>query len=174
MAKRRTTKQPIMTPDLERFMALEGLVQWTSAAIMQADRLANATIAIGATPEEFRLSAAARRTEADLFVATAWKVLEFRKWVRSLGVCATVDFSEIDKFDATHTRDLRNMREHVVNYFQGRGKRQQRWLIETPEYKADASSMSGDMIGGRLDYKSFAQAAKALLPQLLKEPLPKT
>ena len=105
-----------MSRDEEQFLALDGLVQWTSAAITQADRLANATITIS-TPERFRLTRAALRTEADLFIAAAWKVLEFRKWISALGLRPSVDFSEIDKFDTQDTRDLRNMREHVVDYF---------------------------------------------------------
>jgi hypothetical protein len=125
--------------DEEQFLALDGLVQWTSAAITQADRLANATITIS-TPERFRLTRAALRTEADLFIAAAWKVLEFRKWISALGLRPSVDFSEIDKFDTQDTRDLRNMREHVVDYFQGRGNNQDRWWVETPEFKADAST----------------------------------
>jgi hypothetical protein len=100
-------------------------------------------------------------------------VLEFRKWVLALGLCPSVDFSEINKFDTQDTRDLRNMREHVVDYFQGRGNNQDRWWVETPEYKADASTfVDGKMIGGRLDYTAFAEAARRLLPQLLKEAIP--
>jgi hypothetical protein len=99
--------------------------------------------------------------------------LEFRKWVLALGLCPSVDFSEIDKFDTQDARDLRNMREHVVDYFQGRGNNQDRWWVETPEYKADASAfVDGKFIGGRLDFKAFADAARQLLPQLLKEPIP--
>jgi hypothetical protein len=161
-----------MSHDEEKFLALDGLVQWTSAAITQADRIANATISIY-TPETLRLTTAALRTETDLFIAAAWKVLEFRKWVSALGLCPSIDFSEIDIFDTQDTRDLRNMREHVVAYFQGRGNYQDRWLVETPEFKADASTLVGNIIGGRLDYKAFAEAARRLLPQLLKEPNPK-
>jgi hypothetical protein len=155
----------------EQFLALDGLVQWTSAAITQADRLANATI-VPDTRETYRLTLAALRTEADLFVAAAWKVLEFRRWISALSLCPSVDFSEIDKFDTRDTRDLRDMREHVVDYFQGRGINQDRWWVETPEYKADASTFVDGFIGGRLDYKAFAEAARRLLPQLLKEPVP--
>src|SRR5262249_32747355 len=95
-----------------------GLVQWTSAVITQAERLANATISIS-TPEALQLTTAALWTETDLFIAATWKVLEFRKWVSALGLRPSIDFSEIDKFDTQATRDLRNMREHVVDYFQG-------------------------------------------------------
>ena len=36
------TKTPIMTPDEARFMALEGLVQWTQAIITQSARVSEA------------------------------------------------------------------------------------------------------------------------------------
>lgn len=163
-----------MTPEEEQFMALDGLVQWTSAVVTQARRLASTTIPTGGTPEARRLAMAALRTEADLFVTAAWKVLQFRKWVKALGLCATVDFGEIDKFDTGDTRDLRNMREHVVDYFQGCGNDQDRWWKETPGYKADASARVGNMIGGRLDYVAFSDAAARLSPLLLMEPLPRT
>jgi hypothetical protein len=45
-------------------------------------------------------------------------------------------------------------------------------MVETPEYKADASSVVGTMIGGRLDWIEFGTAAERLLPQLLAEPIP--
>jgi hypothetical protein len=146
-----------MSRDEQEFLALDGLVQWTSAAISQADRLANVDISKH-TPETFRLTLAALRTETDFFIAAAWKVLKFRKWVSALGLCQSVDFTEIDKFNTQATRDLRNMREHVVDYFQGRGNYQARWFLETPEFRADASTLVGDIIGGRLTTK--------LLPKL--------
>jgi hypothetical protein len=55
-----------MSRDEEEFLALDGLVQWTSAAIRQADRLANAEIS-KCTPETFRLTLAALRSETDFF-----------------------------------------------------------------------------------------------------------
>jgi hypothetical protein len=160
-----------MTQAEREFLALDGFIQWTSAAITQAERLAGATISVR-TPDTALLTLAALRTETDFFVAAAWKVLEFRKWVSALGLCRSIDFSEIDKFDTPDTRDLRNMREHVVDYFQGRGNYQERWLVETPEFRADASTLVDNIIGGRLDYKAFSEAAKRLLPQLLEEPNP--
>jgi hypothetical protein len=64
------------------------------------------------------------------------------------------------------------MREHVVDYFRGAGNAKGRWVAETPDYKADASSVVGTMIGGRLDWIAFGTAAERLLPQLLAEPIP--
>jgi hypothetical protein len=45
-------------------------------------------------------------------------------------------------------------------------------MVETPEYKADASSAVGTMIGGRLDWAAFGAASERLLPLLLIEPIP--
>lgn len=60
-------------------------------------------------------------SQSHLFVIVAYKLIEYRKWASTFGLCATVDFSEIDAFSEEDVRDLRNMREHVVEYFQGRG-----------------------------------------------------
>jgi hypothetical protein len=112
------------------------------------------------------------RTEHHFFAIAAHKVLEHRVWVQSLGLCAAVDFSMLDQFAATNVRDLRNMREHVVDYFKGMGLAKDRWRVETPEFSADASSCVGTVIGGRLDWKRFSQACERLLPLLLSEPTP--
>jgi hypothetical protein len=102
--------------------------------------------------------------------ALTWGGLRPRLYRR---VCPTVDFSEIDAFSGQDIiRDLRNMREHVVDYFQGHGRASQRWFAETPHFRADASSVVGTMIGGRLDWIKFAAAAERLLPKLLAEPIP--
>src|SRR5215813_5680657 len=42
MAKKAKIKKPIMTPDEERFMASEGLLQWTQAVITKSERVAAA------------------------------------------------------------------------------------------------------------------------------------
>ncbi len=109
---------------------------------------------------------AAFHYECHFFVVAAYKLLEFRDWALTFGLCASVNFAEIDRFSAEDIRDLRNMREHVVKYFQGAGNAPDRWN------KADASSVNGTMIGGRLDWIAFGAAAERLLPQLLAESIP--
>ena len=49
MAKRRREKRPIMSPDEERLMAFEGLLQWTQAVVRQSERIAP-SYARGQTP----------------------------------------------------------------------------------------------------------------------------
>lgn len=169
-------RRPIMSADQERFLAFEGLVQWTQAAITQSSRVSRARDQQreGATQNSAarRQTVLAFHTECHFFVIAAYKLLEYRKWVSTFGLCAAVDFSEIDGFPEQDIKDLRNMREHVVDYFQGDGNAPERWSVETPEFKADASSVVETMIGGRLDWIKFAAAADGLLPQLLAEPIP--
>ena len=179
MAKATKTAKPIMTPDDERFMAFEGLVQWTQTVATQSARVAAArdhqfsvTVGMTSTPAQRRQAALAFHSECHFFAVAAHKLLEFRDWVLTFGLCASVNFDEINRFCAQDIRDLRNMREHVVDYFRGVGNAYDRWIVETSDYKADASSVGGNMIGGRLDWVAFGAAAERLLPQLLAEPIP--
>lgn len=164
-----------MSADQERFMAFEGLIQWTQAVITQSRRVSGArdqqreAIQNSVTRRQAVL---AFHAECHFFVIAAYKLLEYRKWASTFGLCAAVDFGEIDGFSEQDVRDLRNMREHVVEYFQGGGRASDRWSVETPEFKADASSVVETMIGGRLDWIKFAAAAEKLLPKLLAEPIP--
>jgi len=65
------------------------------------------------------------------------------------------------------------MREHVVDYFKGEGRRPNRWIFKTSDGgRADASSVGGTLLGGRLDWVAFGEAAKRLLQRLLAEPIP--
>jgi|SRR5665213_348328 len=173
----KTPPIPIMTPDEEKFMAFEGLVQWTQAVVTQSTRVSaarerQAALDITSTPPQRRQAIHAFHAECHFFAVAAHKLLEFRDWVSTFGLCASVNFAEIDSFSAQDIRDLRNMREHVTDYFRSIGNTPSRWMVETPEYKADASSVVGTMIGGRLDWVAFGAASERLLPLLLVEPIP--
>jgi hypothetical protein len=173
--KKKSEKNPIMSEDQERFMAFEGLVQWTAGTISQGKRLAEGRINMLQelqNDETRRLAGTKMQTEYHYFSLTAHKLLEHVEWVLRLGLCKNVDFSMLDEFSKRDVRDLRNMREHIVDYFEGKGRDKERWKIETPEYSADASGIVGDLIGGRLNWVRFAAAAEILLPVLLAEPIP--
>jgi hypothetical protein len=178
-------KRPIMSPEAEVFMSFEGLLQWTQAVVRQSERLAALDVqsrarwenrlapsldtqqAVQAALHEDTL---ARHTDCHFFAIAAFKLIEHRRWVESLGNSGNVDFGEIDQFSAQDIKDLRDMREHVLDYFQGEGRVPDRW--QAPDGTADASSLNGTMIGGRLDWAAFGAAAKRLLPKLLAEPPP--
>jgi hypothetical protein len=180
MARKDVPNVPIMSAEAEKRMAYCGLVQWTQAIGVQVDRVREATralwnvdthgvprIEIAEIPRVYALLC-----EQHYFVIATHKLLEHRDWTADLGLFASVDFTEIDSFSRRDLKDLRDMREHVVNYFKGDGIVKSRWTVETPEFGADASSTVGTMIGGRLDYERFSAAAGRLLPQLLAEPIP--
>lgn len=178
MAKKTKAKTPIMTPDEERFMAFEGLIQWTQAVVTQSARVSAARDwqcldEVMRDPAKRRHATHAFHAECHFFAVAAHKLLEFRDWVLASGLCNSVDFGEINQFCKRDIKDLRDMREHVVAYFIGEGKEPTRWEFEAPDgSKADASAGGGTMIGGRLDWIKFGAAAERLLAKLLAEPIP--
>jgi hypothetical protein len=187
MAKRPKIKTPIMTPDEKRYMALEGLVQWTQAVVTQSARVSEArdrdqsSLSLGPRStlkqrlealQQRRQAVLAFRSEGHFFAIAAHKLLEHLKWIRTFGLCSSVDFSEVDQFSAEHIGDQRDMGEHVIKYFEGEGWFHERWVVETPEYRTEAASIVGTMLGGQLDWVAFGAAAERLLPQLLAEPIP--
>ena len=113
MAKQPKTKTPMMPPDSERFMAFEGLVQWTQAVVTQSARVSEAAARqdsllgfdLRSTPQQ-RLEATkqlhqaihAFHTECHFFAVAAYKLLEYRDWVRTFGLCSSVDFDEVAQF----------------------------------------------------------------------------
>lgn len=162
---------PIMSKDNERFMAYAGVMQWAHAVVMQYPRVVASKSEIG-NSADFAPSIYASNSEDHFFVIAANKLQEYQTWARSFGLFEGVDFSEIDGFPRQDVRDLRNMREHIVDYLSGEGWEKQRWYIETPDFGADASSLVGTLLGGRLDYVAFAGAATRLLAQLKSVPIP--
>ncbi|CAJ0892706.1 hypothetical protein AMST5_04242 [freshwater sediment metagenome] len=175
MPENAITQAPIMSPEAERFMAFEGLVQWVQAVVTQSERVSAASERLRSTPQNplgHRAAIHEFHSECHYFAIAAHKVFEFRDWVLTFGPLGSVDFAELSQFVERDIRDLRNMREHVVDYFKGEGRSHSRWVFETPVYRADASSVVGTMIGGRLDWIAFGDAAKRLLPKLQAEPIP--
>ena len=167
-------KQPIMTPEEERFMAFEGVLQWARAVLRQAERLAELVGRISAAipdAEKRHRTILDIHTECHFFAVAAHQLMTYRDWARSFGLFATVDFSEVDRL-GTHVDDLRNMREHVIDYFRGIGRFPSRWKQKTPDFEADASSLIGTLIGGRLDWVAFAAAVQGIESSLWCEPVP--
>ena len=172
MAKKKTTKKkiPIMAPTEEKFMAFEGLLQWTLGVIVQSKRVATAKARLGSNEMSDSVARHVAILESHyedhFFVIAAHKLIEYRDWCQTFGLFPGVDFSEIDAFSKEDIKDLRNMREHVVAYFRGKGLEKEKWRA------SDASTVSGTVIGGRLDWDKFSEAAKHLLPALFAEPIP--
>ena len=166
--------EPIMSEDAERFMAFAGVIQWAYAVVEQGKRIEAAVgERIGARGGNRAIALRSQiQTECHLFVIAAWQLIKHREWAGRLGLFEAVDFRDLDGFSQDNIRDLRNMREHVDEYFQGAGNNKDRWRVQTPEYSADASSLVDTMIGGRLDWTLFSGAVGRLMPALLNAPVP--
>lgn len=162
------------------FMAYCGVIQWTQAVVDQAKLVQqreaalrelfthSSMSAIQALGENSRLKLITAIHTADhFFLISCHQMLEYIKWAKGEGCYSEIDFSVIEAF-APAVRELRNMREHVIEYFKGKGHCSDRWV----ENGSDASSRSASLIGGRLDYVAVTAAAVQLLTQLDKTSLP--
>jgi hypothetical protein len=113
-----------MTPEEEeQFMAFTGLIQWTQSVIREGKRLRDLTSQQPTFPllsfikrQELILSV---HTECHFFAISAYKMIQHIKWVRDCDLCKKVDFGEIDQFSSRDIQDLRDMREHIIDYFKG-------------------------------------------------------
>ena len=160
-----------------RFMAFEGLVQWTQAVVAQSARVSAArerqsSLGMTSAPPQRRQATHAFHSECHFFAIAAHKLLEYREWVLTFGLCSSVDFSEIAQFSAQDIRDLRNMREHVLDYFRGARKCARQVDRGDTEYRADASSVVGtrsaaDWIGLHLGLPPHGYCRNCLLSQSL-------
>jgi hypothetical protein len=159
----------------ERYMIFEGVIQWTQAVALQSDRVAAAQAAQfrpGDRPGAHRLPSMNFRSECDYFSVAVDMLFQFKRRATDLGLFASVDFSEIDIVPWQDRVNVRNKRMHVTDYWKPGGEAGKGWFVETPEFKADASSTVGTLIGGRLDWATLGAAAKRLLPKLLAQPIP--
>jgi len=113
--------EPIMSEDAERFMAFAGVIQWAYAVVEQGKRIEAAVRErIGARGGNRAITLRCQiQTECHLFVIAAWQMIKHREWAGRLGLFEAVDFRDLDGFSQDNIRDLRNMREHVDEYFQG-------------------------------------------------------
>lgn len=166
----------------ERFLAFEGLLGWTQGIIVQSTR-------VKAAHERFmqhleshldrRFKILSVQTEQHLFVIAANQFFKYRRWVGELDLVDNQIFCEIDAFG----RDvdvLRDMKEHVVEYFKGEGRRPHDFVFseeqsvekwgESVIADASATMMSGNSyrIGNRLDVFALAAVAENVLDELVK------
>jgi hypothetical protein len=107
MTRATQIKTPIMTPDEERFMAFDGLVQWTQAVVAQSARVSAARdyqVQMRSTPAQRRPAIHAFHAECHYFAVVAHKLLEFRDWV------LTFIRGPRSLFRAGHTRSAQHAR----------------------------------------------------------------
>jgi hypothetical protein len=182
--KREAETTVTMTLDEQKFMAFEGLLGWTSAVVTQAQRVTAArgdflaqldrrrAQQAGRGPEEMRelilqqrLAQQRFQTDRHLFCNAAYQLLEHRRWVKDLGFLDDALFEEFDKF-ADDIDVMRDMNEHAIEYFRGKGLRPHDWVHQDEGGTADASATVDTKIGGRLDWVELGAAVQRLLARI--------
>ena len=147
----------------QKFMCLFGLRSWAEGVVVQVERINEA---IAHFPEaSFPGSKFRFDRERHVFLISASQLMRHIKWSKRIGYPDADVFSEIERH-AQLVKDMRDFNEHVIEYFEGDGRRQDDWKRLLEKYNADPSSTQGTMIGGVLDWNVVAVDARTLLTRL--------
>ncbi|MGX4771847.1 hypothetical protein ACWAUC_18890 [Bradyrhizobium guangdongense] len=151
----------------QRFMALEGFLTWVRAVLVQADRVSSAQDAIitqmrARTGPEMRAMIHAFQAERHLFCVAAAKMLEHRRWIGDLDRVDSSVFAELDQFEAD-VQEMRNLNEHAIEYFRGKGRFPAKWDEQMKAYNSDPTGTQDSLIGGRLDWCALRAAVMNLM-----------
>jgi len=151
----------------QKFMAVEGLHAWASAILTQVERLELARSELAGGGRNRR----AYLCERHFLVSAAKKLVDYMDWARDLGFLDDSVFREMLRLrdDIVY---LRNVNEHVIEYYRGIGKDPEHWVFADELIVVDASSTIRKKIGGRLDWSELAEAASRLLNDLPKHYFP--
>jgi len=155
------------------FLAEANSKQWLEAVLMQGERCVFAlnTLRSRLDPTELRHASNTMRVEEHFFVIALGKAMD---WLSELARLQTASQPVIEHYlsQLPHARDVRNMREHDIEYFKGNGRRQPHFVHEHTDAagqvlaQADGSStvVFGDqyLIGGRLDLTTVLRISKNL------------
>ncbi|WP_423414526.1 hypothetical protein RLW55_14190 [Hyphomicrobium sp. B1] len=145
-----------MNLEEQKYMALEGIHTWAHATVRHAAELS-----------KFQRSFAAgnfigvRRdfeSERHIFLIVAHRLMSYINWATDLNFIDTQIFNEVKRFELD-IKTMRDLNEHVIEYFRGGGRRPQLWSTEN----ADASSTMGTRIGDRLDWLEVKDAVETLI-----------
>ena len=115
-----------------------------------------------------------RIVEEHFFVNSVSKAIDWLKEVKKFRKDLSINIDEfIHNFP--EARDLRNMREHDVDYFKGDGKVQDRFVKKLSDVTVDGSASFSDnkdyLVGGRLNVQQAIDAAQKLYPKIEKASL---
>lgn len=159
-----------MNIEERKFMALEGLHTWGEGVIEQAGRLNDLQSRLGSS--NFIEVRRSFQRERQFFLTASRQLLAHVHWAERLSFLDNEVFSEFKSFE-NNIKSLRDINEHVIEYFEGAGKRRENWMTENELGHADASATVNQRIGGRLDWNELAGVTRRLLPKLLPIYVPK-
>jgi hypothetical protein len=163
----------------QKFMAFEGLLAWAKAIVRQADRVSNAQeqlkniIAESShrepgvvfSAEPIRNAGHVFKVERHLFCNAAGNFLDHRRWLKRLGGFDESVFAEMDLFERD-VKAMRNLNEHAIEYFEGKGQRPEDWMFRSEDFDSDPTGTVNSLIGGRLDWIKLREATARLLESL--------
>jgi hypothetical protein len=162
----------------QKFMAFGGLIAWGKAIVRQAGRVSEAQdclknifrevphepgVVFNAEP--IRDAGHVFKVERHLFCNAADQFFEHRRWLSRLGDFDEGVFAEIDPFEP-NVNAMRDLNEHAIEYFEGRGRRPKDWMFNGDDFRSDPTGTINTLIGGRLDWVKLSQAADRLLKSL--------
>jgi hypothetical protein len=163
-----------MNIDDQKFMALEGLHTWAGGVIERATHLNDLQSRFAGADVRSNLTTVRRsfQRERYFFLTAANQLCAHINWANRLNFLEPDIFTELGAFQAD-IKALRDLNEHVIEYFEGGGQKPQEWWRETDRGKADASATVGQRIGDRLDWNELADAARRLVLKLPPMYIPK-
>jgi hypothetical protein len=147
--------------DDQKFIAVEGLHTWASAILIQVERLelARGQLAKGGRYRRAYLC------ERHFLLIAAKKLIDYIDWARDLGFLNDTLFKSMLRL-RDDIVDLKVTNEHVIEYYQGRGRQAEHWVLADELIVVDANPIAGKRMGDRLDGQELADAASSLLSAL--------
>jgi hypothetical protein len=147
--------------DDQKFVAVEGLHTWASAILTQVERL---ELARGQLAEGGRYRRA-YLCERHFLLIAAKKLIDYIDWARDLGFLNDTIFKSMLRL-RDDIVDLKVTNEHVIEYYQGRGRQAKHWVFVDELIVVDTNPIAGKRLGDRLDGEELAEAALTLLNAL--------
>lgn len=153
-----------MSVEDQKFIALEGIHTWIVGVTAAGDTL-NSQLPRNAEPDGINAWRRTFQVNRHWFLIAANKLVEYIEWAKKLDYLDPSMFAEIDAL-ADEIKKTRDMNEHVIDYFVGKGRKPADWVVVESHGTSDASSTIGSMIGGRVDHKEVVLAARKLSDRL--------
>ena len=112
------------------------------------------------------------KSSCHYFAVAAFKLQEHLEWAIATDAFANSDLAVLLAFDKQDIKDVRDMREHGIEYLKGRGRFPERFFKQGEHGRSSAHSLTGNLIGGRLDYVAFGKASSTLYETLRASDVP--
>ena len=152
-------------------LAKNGIIEWGEAVIRQAGEI---TAAFNQKMAGSQLGIIRLHIAEHFFAIAAHRLFQFVDFARERGFIGSEDFMEMEGF-RRDAKEIRDMREHVIEYWQGGGRLQDRFTYIDPDAMeawgrelatlASQSTFVGGVykLGGRLDVHALARVVSKAL-----------